>query len=241
MTGPLHGLRVFDLTRILTEPTCAQPLGDLGGPAQACPPSPCAGPGAGARPSSKTLRRKSSHSESGQASETWNRPPATTPAPETVKHSLCASARARCKSASAARSKLGRGAVASVRAAASATGGGWPGARSRAGLRRCPGGSSCPRGAGGGPAGTPRSMAPAPGGPERLAVPAPGLAQRRLHHGDMVALQAAQSYSWKPSTRSPQPQTRPGINARSILSGSYDRSRQAPNSGFFSTPISPSL
>ncbi len=34
MTGPRHGLRVFDLTRILAKPTCAQLLGDLGGPAQ---------------------------------------------------------------------------------------------------------------------------------------------------------------------------------------------------------------
>ena len=77
-------------------------------------------PGGRRPPRSKTLRRASSHSESGQASETRNRPPP--PTPETVKHSPCASASLRCSSASAARSKSGSGAVAPVFAAASATG-----------------------------------------------------------------------------------------------------------------------
>ena len=81
-------------------------------------------PGGRRPPSSKTLRRGSSHSESGQASETRNRPPETTPTPVTVKHSLCASKRTRCRAASAARSKSGKGVVASVRAAASAAGAG---------------------------------------------------------------------------------------------------------------------
>jgi len=34
VTGPRHGLRVFDLTRMPAEPTGAQQLCDLGGPAQ---------------------------------------------------------------------------------------------------------------------------------------------------------------------------------------------------------------
>ncbi len=57
------------------------------------PSSPLRRAGGRRPPSSKTLRLTSSHSESGQARETWNRPPPTTPTPVTVKHSLCASAR----------------------------------------------------------------------------------------------------------------------------------------------------